>query len=80
MFRVFNALTGAGSPKATELSGEERTKFILQQAHDFEIALQAMDYVLDDNAEVGLKLLADNQATSPGAVSYTHLDVYKRQV
>lgn len=66
MFRVFNALTGAGSPKATELSGEERTKFILQQAHDFEIALQAMDYVLDDNAEVGLKLLADNQATSPG--------------
>ncbi|KAL2708608.1 Mitochondrial outer membrane protein IML2 [Kluyveromyces marxianus] len=66
MFRVLNALKGGGSPKVSELSGEERTRFILQQAHDFEIALQAMDYVLDDNAEAGLQLLADNAATSPG--------------
>ncbi|CDO93491.1 unnamed protein product [Kluyveromyces dobzhanskii CBS 2104] len=66
MFRVLSALTGAGSPKEAELSGEERTRFILQQANDFEIALQAMDYVLDDNAKVGLKLLADNQASSSG--------------
>lgn len=66
MFRVLSALTGTGSSKSTELSGEERTKFILQQAHDFEIALQAMDYVLDDKAEIGLKLIADNREQSSG--------------
>lgn len=59
MFRVLGALTGAGKP--APVSQEERTQKILEQAHDFEIALQAMDYVLDDHAEKGLKLLLNNE-------------------
>ncbi|KAL3235044.1 Inclusion body clearance protein IML2 [Nakaseomyces bracarensis] len=54
MFSFF----GGGS--APELSQEEKTKLVLKQAYDFEIALRAMDYVLDDNAERGLKLLEDS--------------------
>lgn len=62
MFRVLGALTGRNQP-AVELSQEERTKLILKQAHDFEVALQAMDYVLDDRAEEGLQLLRENENT-----------------
>lgn len=43
-----------GGNKAPELTQEEKTKLILQQAYDFEVALRAMDYVLDDNPERGL--------------------------
>lgn len=60
MFRVFGALTGRNTPQV-ELSQEEKTKLILKQAHDFEIALQAMDYVLDDRAKEGLQLLKENE-------------------
>ncbi|QLQ78507.1 hypothetical protein HG537_0A07540 [Torulaspora globosa] len=60
MFRVFGALTGRGNT-TPEMSQEEKTKLILKQAHDFEIALQAMDYVLDDRAQEGLQLLRDNE-------------------
>ena len=60
MFRVFGALTGRGNSNA-EMTQEEKTKYILKQAHDFEIALQAMDYVLDDRAQEGLQLLRDNE-------------------
>lgn len=55
-------MTGRNQP-AVELSQEERTKLILKQAHDFEVALQAMDYVLDDRAEEGLQLLRENENT-----------------
>lgn len=44
------------------LSQEEKTKAILKQAHDFEQALRAMDYVLDDNADEGLALLDESDA------------------
>ncbi|QLG74792.1 hypothetical protein HG535_0H01190 [Zygotorulaspora mrakii] len=60
MFRVLGALTGRNQP-AEELSQEEKTKLVLKQAHDFEVALQSMDYVLDDRAKEGLKLLKDNE-------------------
>lgn len=49
-----------GGSSAPELSQEEKTKLILKQAYDFEIALRAMDYVLDDNPDRGLKLLEDS--------------------
>lgn len=60
MFRVLGALTGRGN-NTVEMTQEEKTKMILKQAHDFEIALQAMDYVLDDRAKEGLQLLRDNE-------------------
>lgn len=49
-----------GGNKAPELTQEEKTKLILQQAYDFEVALRAMDYVLDDNPERGLNLLKES--------------------
>ncbi|SCV00188.1 LANO_0F05644g1_1 [Lachancea nothofagi CBS 11611] len=62
MFRVIGALTGSGN--YAEISQEERSQKILSQAHDFEVALQAMDYVLDDHPGKGMKLLegAENSA------------------
>ncbi|CAI4045499.1 hypothetical protein N7582_003548 [Saccharomyces uvarum] len=59
MFKVF----GFGAKEEVpELSQEEKTKAILKQAHDFEQALRAMDYVLDDNADEGLALLDASDA------------------
>ncbi|QHS74609.1 uncharacterized protein SPAR_K02260 [Saccharomyces paradoxus] len=59
MFKVF----GFGAKEEIpELSQEEKTKAILKQAHDFEQALRAMDYVLDDNADEGLALLDESDA------------------
>lgn len=58
MFRVFSAF---GS-RNTQSSGEEqptKTKQILKQANDFEIALKGMDFVLDDRTEEGLNLLKE---------------------
>ena len=56
MFRVLNAFRGS----QVTLSQEEKTRIILKQAQDFELALQAMDYVLDDKAEQGLELLNES--------------------
>jgi len=56
MFRVLNAFRGTQET----LSQEEKTKIILKQAQDFELALRAMDYVLDDKAEQGLALLDES--------------------
>lgn len=55
MFRVLGALTGSGTP--AKINQQERSQKVLDQAHDFEVALQAMDYVLDDHPAKGLKLL-----------------------
>lgn len=43
-----------------KINTTEKTKLILKQAENFEVALMAMDYVLDDRAQEGLKLLTDN--------------------
>ncbi|CEP64168.1 uncharacterized protein LALA0_S10e03972g [Lachancea lanzarotensis] len=59
MFRVLGALTGSRSSKA--LDNEDQSQKILNQAHDFELALQAMDYVLDDHPRRGMDLLQDDQ-------------------
>ncbi|KAL3241178.1 Iml2p [Nakaseomyces bracarensis] len=66
MFKVFGALSGKGSSSPNgsstrESINERRTKLILKEANDFEIALQAMDYVLDDRTEEGLALLKENE-------------------
>ena len=56
MFRVF----GSFGSKGNQSSGEEQsteTKQVLKQANDFEIALKAMDFVLDDRTDEGLNLL-----------------------
>ncbi|EJS42928.1 YKR018C [Saccharomyces arboricola H-6] len=59
MFKVF----GFGAKEEIpELSQEEKTRAILKQAQDFEQALRAMDYVLDDNADEGLALLDESDA------------------
>lgn len=44
---------------ASEASNHER---VLQQVHDFETALRAMDLLLDDQGEAGVKLLKFEQA------------------
>ncbi|SCU89183.1 LAFA_0E16556g1_1 [Lachancea sp. 'fantastica'] len=59
MYRVLGALTGSKS--STTLDNEEKSQKILKQAHDFELALQAMDYVLDDHPQRGMELLKDDQ-------------------
>lgn len=66
MFKVFGALSGKGSSDSNGNStrssiNEKRTKLILKEANDFEIALRAMDYVLDDRTEEGLALLRENE-------------------
>ncbi|GAV51486.1 hypothetical protein ZYGR_0AD06690 [Zygosaccharomyces rouxii] len=63
MFKVFGAFTSRGRP-AAELQQDEKTKFILKQAYDFEVALKAMDLVLDDRVEEGLQLLKNNEPVS----------------
>lgn len=50
-----------GDTPENKYTQEERTRLILKQAENFEIALKAMDYVLDDRAEQGLQLLKDNE-------------------
>ncbi|SCU98307.1 LADA_0H12046g1_1 [Lachancea dasiensis] len=62
MFRVLGALTG--SKGSSELSQDQRSKKILSQAHDFEVALQAMDYVLDDHPGKGMALLKNGKSHS----------------
>lgn len=66
MFRVIGALTGSSRNTVPEVSQDDRTQMILQQAHDFEIAMQAMDYVLDDHTEQGYKLLKENENDQKG--------------
>ena len=59
MFR--NIFKRGESPDTNnKINTTERTKLILKQAENFEIALMAMDYVLDDRAQEGLKLLTEN--------------------
>ncbi|CCH60088.1 hypothetical protein TBLA_0C02820 [Henningerozyma blattae CBS 6284] len=58
MFKVINALKG--SRNSNGMSQPEKTKFVLEQAADFEVALKAMDYVLDDRAKEGLALLEES--------------------
>lgn len=41
---------------------------VLKQVRDFETALQAMDYLLDDETETGTKLLRERAAASVGSV------------
>ncbi|CCE64607.1 hypothetical protein TPHA_0I01010 [Tetrapisispora phaffii CBS 4417] len=61
MFRgVLGALTG--NRGQVTLTQEEKVRRVLKQAHDFEIALKAMDYVLDDRADEGLSLLANGES------------------
>jgi len=50
--------------KETTLSNDEAAPLILQQAHDFELALQAMDYLLDDRTKEGLHLIENDQNTT----------------
>ncbi|SCV04211.1 LAMI_0H14290g1_1 [Lachancea mirantina] len=64
MLRVFGALTGSYNTKT--VPEEERTQKILEQAHDFEVALRAMDFVLDDHAEKGHELLKTNSRGASG--------------
>lgn len=49
---------------------ERRVSQILKQAHDFEIALQAMDYVLDDRTEKGLALLCEQMEPSASSTEF----------
>ncbi|KAH3900606.1 related to Mitochondrial outer membrane protein SCY_3392 [Saccharomycodes ludwigii] len=44
----------------------KKSKLILKQAHDFEIALQAMDYLLDDRTKLGFKILNDEEQVIEG--------------
>lgn len=46
--------------KPAELPQEESVPLILKQAHDFELALKAMDYLLDDRTNEGLHLIEDD--------------------
>lgn len=54
-------LRALGFRKQEALSQDEATPLILQQAHDFELALQSMDYLLDDRTKEGLHLIEDDQ-------------------
>ena len=53
-------LRALGFRRQETLSQDEATPLILQQAHDFELALQSMDYLLDDRTKEGLHLIEDD--------------------
>ncbi|KAK6199563.1 mitochondrial outer membrane protein IML2 [Scheffersomyces amazonensis] len=53
------SLTSNYSQSSTNSNGETNFDRVLNQVHDFEIALQAMDYLLDDRTQEGTKLLKD---------------------
>ena len=59
---MFKSLNPFKSSSKGNLKRDEKIKIILKQAHDFELALRAMDYVLDDRAEEGLALLNESEA------------------
>ncbi|GCF00720.1 mitochondrial outer membrane protein iml2 [Zygosaccharomyces mellis] len=63
MFKVFGTFTGRGH-SGSEWQRDQKTKFIVKQAYDFEVALKAMDLVLDDRVEEGLQLLKYNEPAS----------------
>jgi tetratricopeptide (TPR) repeat protein len=52
-------LRALGFKREIALTDEEAAPLILQQAQDFEVALQAMDYLLDDRTDEGLHLISD---------------------
>lgn len=58
---MFNKLLRRSAPREEGMAQTDKIKFILRQAYDFEVALQAMDYVLDDRSDEGLQLLLDNE-------------------
>lgn len=73
MFKVLHRLKGtkADSPTGIDEENTIKTSKILNQVIDFEVALQAMDYVLDDRSEQGLALLdqSDKKNGSPHTIS-----------
>ena len=73
MFRVLNRFKGSKqeSPEDAEKQKRDETLRILHQVIDFEVALQAMDYVLDDRMEQGIVLLDESDKTngSPHTIS-----------
>ncbi|CCF55593.1 hypothetical protein KAFR_0A01550 [Kazachstania africana CBS 2517] len=65
MFRVLSALKGSKSPSGDDKAdANKKTGEVLTQVKDFEVALRAMDYVLDDRTTKGLALLQDQAKTS----------------
>ncbi|CCH43926.1 Mitochondrial outer membrane protein [Wickerhamomyces ciferrii] len=50
-------LRALGFKKQETITKDEATPLILKQAHDFELALQAMDFLLDDRTQEGLHLI-----------------------
>lgn len=57
-------LRALGFKRDAALSDEEAAPIVLQQAHDFEVALQAMDFMLDDRTDEGLMLIpGDSECT-----------------
>ncbi|KAG0668040.1 Mitochondrial outer membrane protein iml2 [Maudiozyma exigua] len=73
MFRVLNRFKSSKqeSPEEIEKRKRDDTLKILNQVVDFEVALQAMDYVLDDRMEQGITLLdkSDKDNGSPHTIS-----------
>lgn len=60
MFSGFiSAVTGRDNNPVEELPQLEKTKRLLQQVIDFEMALKAMDFVIDDRPDQGLLLLEE---------------------
>ncbi|OWB60715.1 hypothetical protein B5S29_g1595 [[Candida] boidinii] len=52
------------------LSHEERTNRIVQQALEFENALKAMDYVLDDRSSEGIHLISNHNEVAISKLAY----------
>lgn len=52
------------------LTHEERTNRIVQQALEFENALKAMDYVLDDRSSEGIHLIANHNEVAISKLAY----------
>lgn len=51
-------LRALGFKREIALTDDKAAPIILQQAHDFEVALQAMDFLLDDRTDEGLHLIS----------------------
>lgn len=61
---------GFSKTSSSGLSKSNSTPLILKQAHDFELALQAMDYLLDDRTKEGLHLINDDPDSTIKTLAY----------
>ncbi|GME75661.1 unnamed protein product [[Candida] boidinii] len=69
-FNIASLALGITRNRPDSLTHEERTNRIVQQALEFENALKAMDYVLDDRSSEGIHLISNHNEVAISKLAY----------